>query len=232
MVSGTYSGFSIGGRYARKWAEPINGKIVQRYTAMPSEISLVDRPCIAEAKFFQVHKRDGRVVKRAFANTQEGNSMQMSDEMAKYLKLDHSRNAIRKIHAAGARPLPPNFIHKFTGWAGKSDRATVEIRKSQGRPLALHPSANVQVDTHQLAKMLKRGRRMRKVGFPPQSSNGQWGGGIASTGATNDFHDEGDNYPKPTHIAGQVIGVPSQTNMQAAVDAIKADWARGAKRMG
>lgn len=66
VLEGVHTGFSIGGRYARKWAEPINGKMIQRYTAVPSEISIVDRPCIPTAKFFSVHKRDGSIEKRAF----------------------------------------------------------------------------------------------------------------------------------------------------------------------
>lgn len=62
VTEGVHTGFSIGGRYARKWAEPINGKMIQRYTAVPSEISIVDRPCCPTAKFFSIHKRDGSVV--------------------------------------------------------------------------------------------------------------------------------------------------------------------------
>ena len=68
-LEGVHTGFSIGGRYARKWAEPINGKMVQRYTAVPSEISIVDRPCIPTAKFFEVHTRDGSVEKKAFLDS-------------------------------------------------------------------------------------------------------------------------------------------------------------------
>jgi len=65
-MEGVHTGFSIGGRYARKWSEPINGKMVTRYTAVPSEISIVDRPCIPTAKFFSIHKRDGSIVEKEF----------------------------------------------------------------------------------------------------------------------------------------------------------------------
>jgi hypothetical protein len=67
IISGTYAGFSIGGRYSKRWSEPINGKMVTKYTAVPSEISIVDRPCIPTAKFFTIHKRDGSVVEKAFS---------------------------------------------------------------------------------------------------------------------------------------------------------------------
>lgn len=71
IQEGCYAGFSIGGRYARKWAEPINGRMVNRYTAIPSEISIVDRPCIPTAKFYSISKfdfikRDGSIEKRDF----------------------------------------------------------------------------------------------------------------------------------------------------------------------
>lgn len=67
-LEGVHTGFSIGGRYIKRWAEPINGKMVQRYTAAPSEISIVDRPCIPTAKFFSIHKRDGSIVEKAFVD--------------------------------------------------------------------------------------------------------------------------------------------------------------------
>ncbi|HZU90092.1 MAG TPA: DUF6582 domain-containing protein, partial [Stellaceae bacterium] len=59
-----YTGFSIGGRYAKRWADPQDPQ-VHRYTAIPAEISIVDNPCNPEA-FFQLVKSDGRVENRPF----------------------------------------------------------------------------------------------------------------------------------------------------------------------
>jgi len=67
VTSGTYSGFSIGGKYTKKWPDVVNGKMVQRYTADPAEISIVDRPCVPAAKFFTVHKADGSDIEVPFA---------------------------------------------------------------------------------------------------------------------------------------------------------------------
>ena len=67
-LDGTYVGVSIGGSYiegSRK-TEKIDGKDFTRYTAKPVEVSLVDSPCIPSAKFFDVVKADGTVVKTAF----------------------------------------------------------------------------------------------------------------------------------------------------------------------
>jgi len=55
VMEGVYTGFSIGGDYVKKWAD---GNLT-RYTANPNELSLVDRPCVPTAKFYQVIKADG-----------------------------------------------------------------------------------------------------------------------------------------------------------------------------
>jgi hypothetical protein len=67
VLAGTYTGFSIGGSYVgEKKVEKIDGKSVTRYTARPTEISLVDRPCMPGAKFFEVQKLDGTLAKVEF----------------------------------------------------------------------------------------------------------------------------------------------------------------------
>ena len=55
VEEGVYTGFSQGGTYARRWTDETGAK---RYTADPHEISLVDLPCLAEARFEMV-KADG-----------------------------------------------------------------------------------------------------------------------------------------------------------------------------
>jgi hypothetical protein len=54
VEQGVYTGFSPGGRYLKRW--PDGGRT--RYTARPSEISIVDLPCIPSAGFTLV-KADG-----------------------------------------------------------------------------------------------------------------------------------------------------------------------------
>ena len=62
VEEGVYTGFSQGGVYARRWTDEAGAK---RYTADPHEISLVDLPCLAEARFEMV-KADGSHEWRAF----------------------------------------------------------------------------------------------------------------------------------------------------------------------
>ena len=71
VMEGVYTGFSIGGAYGAKTVEKVDDKDITRYIAIPSEISLVDRPCIPTAKFFQVQKADGTTQEVAFAAAEE-----------------------------------------------------------------------------------------------------------------------------------------------------------------
>ena len=69
IKEGVYAGFSIGGRYASKWADPDDNSVT-RYEAIPSEISIVDRPCMPGATF-QAIKQDGTVEVRKFVGSEE-----------------------------------------------------------------------------------------------------------------------------------------------------------------
>ncbi|HVI52920.1 MAG TPA: hypothetical protein VM661_17055 [Candidatus Sulfotelmatobacter sp.] len=61
VEQGVYTGFSPGGRYVKRWRD---GSLT-RYTAEPSEISIVDLPCIPSASFTMV-KADGAEVQVPF----------------------------------------------------------------------------------------------------------------------------------------------------------------------
>jgi hypothetical protein len=65
IEEGIYTGFSQGGAYVKRWADPENPDFT-RYTASPSEISLVDLPCLPQATF-ELVKADGARETRAFA---------------------------------------------------------------------------------------------------------------------------------------------------------------------
>jgi hypothetical protein len=61
VEQGVYTGFSIGGRYVKKWSEGASW----RYTAAPAEVSIVDNPCMYGATFTAV-KADGAEEMRKF----------------------------------------------------------------------------------------------------------------------------------------------------------------------
>lgn len=70
VLEGVYTGFSMGGTYERKWPDVVGGKSVTRYTANPNEVSLVDRPCIPTAKYFDIQKKDGSVLQKMFKSAE------------------------------------------------------------------------------------------------------------------------------------------------------------------
>ena len=69
VLEGVYTGFSIGGKYAKRWPDPSNSKLM-RYTPVPSEISIVDNPCCPTATFSMV-KADGSVTEIAFKHKEK-----------------------------------------------------------------------------------------------------------------------------------------------------------------
>lgn len=64
VVEGVYTGFSQGGEYVKRWKDTDG---LQRYTASPSEVSLVDLPCLPDATF-QMIKMDGVAETKKFAS--------------------------------------------------------------------------------------------------------------------------------------------------------------------
>jgi hypothetical protein len=64
VLEGVYTGFSMGGSYLRRWKDADNPHLT-RYTPSPSEVSLVDNPCIPTATF-EVMKEDGTTELRKF----------------------------------------------------------------------------------------------------------------------------------------------------------------------
>lgn len=95
VLAGVYTGFSVGGKYVEgsKKMEKMDGREVTRYTAMPSEASLVDRPCMKGAKFFEVQKADGSMTKVDFVDVTadelevEGTAEEVA-ALAKLMKTD------------------------------------------------------------------------------------------------------------------------------------------------
>jgi hypothetical protein len=64
VLEGVYTGFSVGGKYGRRWHDPEETALM-RYEAIPSEISLADNPAMHGATF-EVVKADGVTEMRKF----------------------------------------------------------------------------------------------------------------------------------------------------------------------
>jgi hypothetical protein len=95
VQEGVYTGFSQGGRYVKRWADPDTG--LTRYTAEPHEISLVDLPCVPDATFDVV--KDGVAEKRAFASRDEASDGAADGD----LDADDDREADKREVSAAQR---------------------------------------------------------------------------------------------------------------------------------
>lgn len=126
VLEGVYTGFSIGGQYVGdKKTEKMDGKDVQRYTATPTEISLVDRPCMPTAKFFDVIKHDGagkevHLMKVAFIERdEEAADLLDKVEEAKAAKAAAPKDAQAAVVEGGGKK------------SGKKDKAAAEDEARQ-----------------------------------------------------------------------------------------------------
>lgn len=82
VLEGVYTGFSVGGNYGKKWIKDN----LTHYEAIPIEGSLVDRPCIPTATFFEIQKSDGSLRKIDFKRKDKGvENMKLTEELKKYL---------------------------------------------------------------------------------------------------------------------------------------------------
>ena len=78
-LEGAYTGFSQGGKYVRRWTDDAG---VKRYTASPSEISVVDNPCLHTAHFECV-KADGTIITKEFKQTMSDKNPSGDEVVAK-----------------------------------------------------------------------------------------------------------------------------------------------------
>ena len=89
VLEGVYTGFSQGGRYVKRWPDADTG--LTRYTADPTEISLVDLPCLPGATF-DIVKASG-VEQHAFKCAAQEPSAQAVLDVAEQLAKASGREA-------------------------------------------------------------------------------------------------------------------------------------------
>lgn len=71
VQEGVYTGFSIGGGYARRWQDKDNPELM-RYTPVLAEVSLVDNPAVPTATF-QLVRMDGSITVKKFTANEDKN---------------------------------------------------------------------------------------------------------------------------------------------------------------
>jgi hypothetical protein len=167
------------------------------------------------------------------------------DEEMKLKSVNMIKRALANpLRVTGSRPLTAGELNKHFA----ARRREVDIDGIANTPDADMrkgwdiPSAQWNAMTPQ-----ERIRWVRKVKAGPRSSdrevtdnygrgarensNGNWDDTHANTGATNNFRDSPAPALRPTVVGGQVIGSPTMSQRDAAIDAIKRDLSKP-KRMG
>ncbi len=125
VAEGVYTGFSQGGTYARRWTDEAGAK---RYTADPHEISLVDLPCLAQARFEMI-KADGSHEWRAF------------------------QEAAREAEGAKPpEPAPPEPVDKVGARNSAADQARVQAMHDTAVDLGAACAAHKHVGEPDLVK--------------------------------------------------------------------------------
>lgn len=81
VLEGVYTGFSMGGRYLKRWPDSENPSLT-RYTPQPVEVSLVDNPCIPTATF-EVVKADGSTELRKFRELAKAGARHSKEDLAR-----------------------------------------------------------------------------------------------------------------------------------------------------
>ena len=89
VLEGVYTGFSMGGKYLRRWPDEENPQLT-RYTPQPAEVSLVDNPCIPTATF-EIVKEDGTTELRKFRDA--------SAELVAKAGARHSKDDLARVQA-------------------------------------------------------------------------------------------------------------------------------------
>lgn len=203
VLEGVHTGFSIGGSYVKKWQD---GDLT-RYTAEPNEISLVDRPCVPTAKFFDVVKSDGTVHKVAFKEgsmTQETQAAapaakavtvdELTDKMADILKAGglseaEMLEAIEKAHAAKA--APPAAKDDDAGDDGDVENAEKKAKDPNAQP----PQADNVAANQPTGEQGKGGdnsdNKEQGKGGDNSTATGHGKGGDNSTNASQGTGDNG-----------------------------------------
>ncbi len=143
VEEGVYTGFSQGGAYAKRWPDETNPEMT-RYTAIPSEISLVDIPCLKTATF-EVIKADGSTEMRKFVTVEaepriptNAEVLEKAQELAKAAGVD-----LLDSHVQDARDALTAEFAKSTEKAAGGDQASEAETAALADALAKQQAAAV-----------------------------------------------------------------------------------------
>jgi len=132
VLTGTYTGFSIGGTYLRKWKGDDDNR---HYTAKPSEVSLVDRPANQDATF-DVIKSDGSTEVRKFAKVEEIDEGGDEEEIRKNLRKEIVGDVLAALKEAGVLKSAGSDDDEEEDDEEEDDNEVIKLRKAVDESLS------------------------------------------------------------------------------------------------
>lgn len=123
VLEGCYTGFSVGGKYGKKWTETVNGAQIKKFEAVPNEVSLVDNPCVPSATFTMV-KADGAEEQILFKAAAPATEEAPVEEPVAETEVKPEEETVEKTETTEALNTPPSN-------AAVAERAT-EMAKEAG----------------------------------------------------------------------------------------------------
>ena len=116
-----YTGFSQGGRKVGEMIRDPYFKNCMRYVANPSEVSLVDNPCLPDAHFAYV-KADGSIEMRKFLNVELPNDARLTQAEETITTLQNEVNLLKTSGTNGAAIAAGAAITATAAEAAKTKR--------------------------------------------------------------------------------------------------------------
>jgi len=115
VTEGCYTGFSVGGSYAKRWTDtdPDTKEKVKKFTAQPNEVSLVDNPCVPSATFAMM-KADGAQEDVSFQVENDDEAWpdfakaDTADDKAEEIKEETSAEEVKKAEDTPSTSVPSN----------------------------------------------------------------------------------------------------------------------------
>lgn len=220
VEEGVYTGFSMGGSYARKWTDP-NG--VKKYTARPSEVSLVDAPCIKSATFEYI-KADGATELRKFV-PHEPTSPEIAKEATELAKAANNGKLWTDFIAEGRASL----VEKMLGAEQPLD-LTGHAECEEGPPPPLEKAMERTTTTEKTSTTERMSDEQKKE--EDEDSGDQSGKtdeqNAADKSGKKDEKADGDKKDKDTKVdglAGEEEEPADASKIDAARGLVKQVWA-------
>jgi hypothetical protein len=154
VEEGVYTGFSQGGTYVQRWRDEDG---LTRYTAAPSEISLVDLPCLAQS-CFEMIKHDGSHEWRAFTQATNENRPKVAKVGARNSADDLSR--IQALHdtsvelgatcdGGAQKMMQDNLQKRFDALGSMLSDVLARVKKIEEQPMPLPLSGRTRAVSKQ-----------------------------------------------------------------------------------